>query len=342
MGQEGTFGQGSQGQAVQQQESVASPSYQGKQGGTVSNALPITQGLAGAAAAAAPQPQPQAQGACPASPPGLLPLEQCQGRTSNCWSVGQADVDCINNALCCFDGCANVCQGAGSVSPAQPPTPGRQPAAVQPPRQPQQGRQPQPQRPVARPKPAAQPARDPWPQNQPAAQPVRPQRKPKPQRPKPQARPVQPAKDPWPQNQPARAPARPPASRPANQGAASRPVRPASQEPFVMCPSAMKCVPKTNCDLKGVMTETAQSYSPEVELLRVPLIPCVNREAGNSVDVCCRDPNYKDPWPGGMMMMGAGGAGAKAGGAQVQPRPQRQGQKKTQGKKKRPSNMKKH
>ena len=109
-----------------------------------------------------------------------------------------------------------------------------------------------------------------------------------------------------------------------------------------MCPSAMKCVPKTNCDLKGVMTDTAQNYSPEVEALRVPLIPCVNREAGNSVDVCCRDPNYKDPWPGGMMMMmGAGGAGAKAGGAQVQGRPQRQGQKKTQGKKKRPSNTKK-
>lgn len=119
-------------------------------------------------------------------------------------------------------------------------------------------------------------------------------------------------------------------------------MKPASQEPFVMCPSAMKCVPKTNCDLKGVMTDTAQNYSPEVEALRVPLIPCVNREAGNSVDVCCRDPNYKDPWPGGMMMMmGAGGAGAKAGGAQVQARPQRQGQKKTQGKKKRPSNTKK-
>merc|ERR1712110_1110516 len=129
--------------------------------------------------------------------------------------------------------------------------------------------------------------------------PVRPQRKPKPQRPKPQARPVQPA--------------RAPASRPASQGAASRPVRPASQEPFVMCPSAMKCVPKPNCDLKGVMTETAQSYSPQVELLRVPLIPCVNREAGNAVDVCCRDPNYKDPWPGGMIMAGKVG--------QVQPGP---------------------
>jgi len=107
-----------------------------------------------------------------------------------------------------------------------------------------------------------------------------------------------------------------------------------------MCPSAMKCVPKTNCDLKGVMTETAQSYSPEVELLRVPLIPCVNREAGNSVDVCCRDPNYKDPWPGGMMMMGGGGQnGVKVG--QGQPaRPQKQGQKKSQGKK-RPNNTKK-
>ena len=34
--------------------------------------------------------------------------------------------------------------------------------------------------------------------------------------------------------------------------------------------------------------------------------PCVNREAGNTIDVCCRDPNYKDPWPNmngnGMMM----------------------------------------
>ena len=107
-----------------------------------------------------------------------------------------------------------------------------------------------------------------------------------------------------------------------------------------MCPSAMKCVPKTNCDLKGVMTETAQSYSPQVELLRVPLIPCVNREAGNAVDVCCRDPNYKDPWPGGMMMGGGGGPnGVKVGQGQAA-RPQKQGQKKNQGKK-RPNNTKK-
>ena len=27
------------------------------------------------------------------------------------------------------------------------------------------------------------------------------------------------------------------------------------------------------------------------------LQPCVNMAAGNVVDVCCRDPNYQDPWP---------------------------------------------
>merc|ERR1719447_2313196 len=189
-------------------------------GGTVSNALPITQGLAGAGGQSQSQAQSQ-ENVCPASPPGLLPLEQCQGRSSNCWSVGQPDVDCVNNAPCCFDGCANVCLGAGSVSPAQPPTPARRPASNPAPRPPQQGQQAQAQRPAA------------------------------------VARP-QPARDPWPQNQPARRPAAAPQARPANQGAGARPVRPASQEPFVMCPSAMKCVPKTNCDLKGVMTDAAQ------------------------------------------------------------------------------------
>merc|ERR1711936_42321 len=46
----------------------------------------------------------------------LPPIEQCRGRPSNCWSVGVADTDCIGNALCCFDGCANVCQGEGPIN----------------------------------------------------------------------------------------------------------------------------------------------------------------------------------------------------------------------------------
>jgi len=45
------------------------------------------------------------------------------------------------------------------------------------------------------------------------------------------------------------------------------------------------------------MVNEVLNYSPQVEMLRVPLIPCVNMEAGNVVDVCCRDPNYQDPWP---------------------------------------------
>ena len=60
------------------------------------NVLPITQNL---------------EGSCPVV--SQVPLSQCGGRTSDCWSVGQPDVDCIDNALCCFDGCANVCQGSG-------------------------------------------------------------------------------------------------------------------------------------------------------------------------------------------------------------------------------------
>ena len=53
-----------------------------------------------------------AQQSCP-NVNNLPPVEACAGRSSNCWSVGQADVDCPGNALCCFDGRANTCQGGG-------------------------------------------------------------------------------------------------------------------------------------------------------------------------------------------------------------------------------------
>jgi len=46
---------------------------------------------------------------CPAAPG--LPISQCQGAVNTCWSVGVQDVDCPNNALCCFDGCVNTCYG---------------------------------------------------------------------------------------------------------------------------------------------------------------------------------------------------------------------------------------
>ena len=85
--------------------------------------------------------------------------------------------------------------------------------------------------------------------------------------------------------------------------------------PYVQCPSAMKCVPRVNCDFNGVMVSFNVILSQAQEEQRVPLIvslfkmltelsskhsffqPCFNTARGNSVDVCCRDPNYKDPWP---------------------------------------------
>merc|ERR1719273_2504187 len=59
----------------------------------------------------------------------------------------------------------------------------------------------------------------------------------------------------------------------------------------------MKCVEKINCDFNGVMVEEPVFLNPEQETQRVPLIPCFNTARRNVVDVCCRDPNYKDPWP---------------------------------------------
>merc|ERR1711974_511808 len=80
-----------------------------------------------------------------------------------------------------------------------------------------------------------------------------------------------------------------PTPAPSDQGAASL--------PFTQCPSAMKCVEKKLCDFNGVMRDFVTTLSPAQETLRVPLIPCVSQRAGSEVDVCCRDPNYKDPWP---------------------------------------------
>merc|ERR1712165_26280 len=55
------------------------------------------------------------EGSCPVISV-LPPIQLCANRKSSCWSAGLPDVDCLDNALCCFDGCANVCLGRGPVS----------------------------------------------------------------------------------------------------------------------------------------------------------------------------------------------------------------------------------
>ena len=69
---------------------------------------------------ATPPPPPPPPVTTPTPPPAscppvtsLPPLASCAGRQSNCWSVGTADLDCLDDAFCCFDGCANVCMGRG-------------------------------------------------------------------------------------------------------------------------------------------------------------------------------------------------------------------------------------
>jgi len=244
----------------QQQQDYVDNSLQGNQGIT----LPATQGLLSQAQPA----QQTVSGSCPSvSPP---PLSSCGGRTSNCWSPGQPDTDCIGDALCCFDGCSNVCQGAGSRSPAPPPNP--RPAQAQqqfqPPSKQQQNNQYQPaqqQQQESYPSPQGQPDKnvDPWPQQQQQQQ-----------RPRQPANVIQ-----------------------QSQLQVSGNFVPADQKPFITCPSAMKCVPRINCDLGGTMRDQVFRYTPAQEASRVPLIPCFNQARGNSIDTCCRDPNYKDPWP---------------------------------------------
>jgi len=72
----------------------------------------------------------------------------------------------------------------------------------------------------------------------------------------------------------------------------------------------MNCVKRENCDFNGVITERTLNLTPDLEMLRVPLIPCVNPET-TEIDVCCRDPNYKDPWPN--MNNGGGGGNMNNG-----------------------------
>merc|ERR1712244_194501 len=171
----------------------------------------------------------------------LPPIQLCANRKSTCWSAGLQDLDCLDNALCCFDGCANVCLGRGSV------------------------------------------AGNPGPQNIPRQTTAPPAVN------SPQLNLQENFAEKIPTNQ---------ASGPAfSPQVSTPPTSLASTQPFVTCPSAMKCVPRNNCDCNGVKVNTNVLLSPIQEKQRVPLIPCINPARGNAVDVCCRDPNYKDPWP---------------------------------------------
>jgi len=308
-----------------QQGAVSSPTSQFSPSNTVSQQFP-----------------PTTQTTCPVLS-SLPPLEECARTVSNCWSVGVRDVDCLDSALCCFDGCANRCQGRGPIQGNGLPrldTVGSQgsKAGVGAVTQIQdtnlgssinqedrivfpQSQTPQvftPEVPPLSssvqevPQPSVTVPYIPYTSEQeevhlgntdsaptkfnkifgsqtktsddstPQFQEITPIQS--------EASLSQPQIQTQPQ------PQQPPQQQPPTLGSILNP--PGSSGAFTQCPSAMKCVEKIYCDYNGVMREDVQTLTREQEQLRVPLIPCVNKLRSGAVDTCCRDPNYKDPWPG--------------------------------------------
>ncbi|XP_053673132.1 inactive serine protease scarface-like [Anopheles nili] len=70
--------------------------------------------------------------------------------------------------------------------------------------------------------------------------------------------------------------------------------------PPVGCSAAMNCTEEEFCSSTGVISKTPVVLTEEQKLFRVPVTACRNLER-NFVGVCCRDPDYVDPWPVGQL-----------------------------------------
>ncbi|CAH1278409.1 unnamed protein product [Diabrotica balteata] len=69
------------------------------------------------------------------------------------------------------------------------------------------------------------------------------------------------------------------------------------------CAAALKCVQEIYCTAEGVVSPVPVVLSKEQEILRVPTTACRDIETG-ILGKCCRDPNYKDPWPSANLVDG--------------------------------------
>ncbi|CAG0886064.1 unnamed protein product [Cyprideis torosa] len=70
----------------------------------------------------------------------------------------------------------------------------------------------------------------------------------------------------------------------------------AEDTPVEQCAAALICVYQNQCNSTGYIKGEPQ---PEDDLVtyRVQLTPCINNAEGGFIGVCCRDPDYTDPWP---------------------------------------------
>lgn len=62
------------------------------------------------------------------------------------------------------------------------------------------------------------------------------------------------------------------------------------------CAAAMICTDIQYCDALGVISKTPVVLTKQQALFRVPVTSCGSPQAGVE-NVCCRDPDYTDPWP---------------------------------------------
>ncbi|KAJ8921243.1 hypothetical protein NQ315_013715 [Exocentrus adspersus] len=76
-----------------------------------------------------------------------------------------------------------------------------------------------------------------------------------------------------------------------------------NNEPPVGCAAALKCVQEIYCTAEGVVSPVPVVLTKDQELLRVPTTECRDIETG-IIGKCCRDPNYKDPWPSANLVNG--------------------------------------
>ncbi|XP_031633486.1 inactive serine protease scarface [Contarinia nasturtii] len=86
----------------------------------------------------------------------------------------------------------------------------------------------------------------------------------------------------------------------------------APQLPPTACPAATNCTDIQYCAADGTMSTSPVTLTSEQETYRVPLSPCRDESKGISQGVCCRDPNYTDPWPTDLLRTGAFDANALA------------------------------
>lgn len=88
-------------------------------------------------------------------------------------------------------------------------------------------------------------------------------------------------------------------------------IRPGNDEldqaisPPIQCPAATNCTDVNFCAADGTISTSPVNLTPEQQQFRVPLGRCRDESKGISEGVCCRDPNYTDPWPTNLLRTGA-------------------------------------